>query len=301
MWRLIKMAGFFKDERVNGIEENLVVINNKLSVVEEENTNLKTENMLMKTEMSELKKLYAEKDIKINTLYENNAELKEQNERTIKRIEMLEKLFEMMKAEKEEIKKDNTYNSTKPINKWLKIKDMANAIGFSNETIISYYLVEKGVFVLKVNLMRNTFELSEKWLEKMKAENVLEKFRLNDGKLEFHADLIDYFIKNKDYMKEVYAKYLRKNKRFKESKKRIDGNRVADYQKEISAICGTFGGYDKEKWRNVYNDFRKVYPTLEKDYDAYIEEFGKISKIKFVVTELGLGDLMLRIACALYA
>lgn len=295
------MAGFFKDERVNGIEENLAVINNKLTVVEKENTNLKSENMLMKTEMSELKKLYAEKDIKINTLYEDNAELKEQNERTVKRIEMLEKLFEMMKAEKEEIKKDNTYNSTKHINKWLKIKDMANAIGFSNETIISYYLVEKGVFVLKVNLMRNTFELSEKWLEKLKAENVLGKFRLNDGKLEFHTDLIEYFSKNKDYMKEVYAKYLRKNKKFKESKKRIDGNRVADYQKEINAICGTSGGYDKEKWRNVYNDFRKVYPTLEKDYDAYVEEFGNISKIKFVVTELGLGDLMLRIACALYA
>lgn len=294
--------GFFKDERFEGLENELVVVKGDVAVLEERNGVLEIENAKLVNNYGKLEQKNTENVVKIDKLENKLAEEVIERNGLNKRVEMLENLLAMLKEERSEADRENARNKEVVINgEWLSIDAMSKTLGLSCGTILKYYLAKRGLLVIKANLCQNSFEINYEKVSKLSDSKLNNKIKLNDGDLYLHQDFQEYLKSKLDDIKDNYKEVLRKNKKFKESKKRIAENMVEDYQKEINAICGTLKGYDETKWGKVYDQFRKVCPTLESTYKSYINDNGYITKITYVVGQLGMGDVMLRIACNLYA
>lgn len=284
--------GFFKDERVEIIENELVTVKNNVVDINEKAEYLENENRRLNNVALEVKN--------------ENLHLKNENIDIKHRLSTLEELFEFLRKEKSNQQQDeliDNKNDKEFVEEWLSVKNMCNLLGQSNETKLKYYLYEIGVYDLKINTDRNSFITNQEKLFSNAPDFIVGKYKIVDDKLILHKELEEYFKNHKIDMDASYNNYLRKTNTYKKSKKELESKVVVDYQNKINEICGNDrnGGYNKTRWANVYNEFRKSYPNLEKNYKSYIDEFGYQSKVWYVVTQLGLGNYLLRIACELYA
>lgn len=298
--------GFFKDERFDSLENELVVVKGGVSVLEGKNEVLVAENGKLKEYYSALEQKNSSNCVEIDTLKGKQADMEKENDELKHRLKLIEDMLQVRKEENEKHERDiakEIIMDAKFNNDWLTIQNMCKLLKISNQTKLKYYLYECGIYDININIDRNTFSINTEKLLLNTPAFIDGMYKIEDGKLLLHINLAEYFkIHSKD-IDGSYAKVLRKNAKYKESKKELESKVVEDYQAKINEICGTDanGGYNKKRWGNVYDVFRKTFSMLEKNYKSYTDEFGYISKVKYVVTEMGQGNYLLKIACELYA
>lgn len=300
--------GFFnvKDDRFDGIENELVVVKGDVAVLEKQNEVLVGENAMLKENYSLLERKNTSNAIEIDDLKCENTALKNEQKELNHRLKLIEEMLAIRKDEQEkhdhEVARDVIMDA-KFNNDWLTITNMCKLLKIKNQTKLKYYLYDCGVYDININIDRNTFSVDGVKLLNECPEFIRDKYMIEDGKLLLHVSLVDYFKEKDKQMTDAYAKCLRKNAKYKQSKKELESKIVEDYQDKINQICGTSknGGYNKERWAMVYNVFRKSYPMLDNNYANYQAEFGYVSKVRYVVTQMGLGNYLLKIACELYA
>lgn len=183
-------------------------------------------------------------------------------------------------------------------------------------TTLKYHLYECGIMELKINPIHNTFRISENF---NKSESELKKYiHMTDGAITFDKTILDYFTNNPKGLQESIDRYIRKQKQFNKSKEIINAKKAKNYIDEIHHICGLSvnGNYNGEKYGTIYQEYSKVrknwyneFKKYETDWLNSHPEYDKNSKhnkeypltrLKYIISILNDGDVLLKIACELF-
>ena len=191
----------------------------------------------------------------------------------------------------------------------LTYKEVCDALvdfSYLTQTSFKYFLYENGILDLKINRIHNTYKISNEFNN---STSELKKYIcITDGALTFDNSILDYLVNNPEGLQESIYRYVRKQKQFSESKQHLSEVEIKNFQSEIGKICGTLDSYDKDKWASIYNRYEKDHPNYRKQYDSFSESYMiehpnakyKPSIIKYLVQEVGDGDVLLKIACELF-
>ena len=169
-------------------------------------------------------------------------------------------------------------------------------------TRAKYFLYENGVYDMRVNEFRDAYTLKKELDESVNKE--LIKFIHTDGKnITFSKDIIEYLYKNKQSVLESVTRYEAKKKQYNLSRRNLAAKQVQNYREEIKSICGTGSG---ERWVEIYKVFAKTFPSFYDNHKKYASEHHvdgeyDISKVRYVVEIMQQGNVLLKIACELYA
>lgn len=191
------------------------------------------------------------------------------------------------------------------------ICDSLNGFIYLDQTSFKYYLYENGILDLKINRIRNTYKISEN-LGNSTSE-IKQYIHVTDGAITFDKDVLDFLLKNSSDLQNSIDKYIRKQKQFNKSKQHLSEVEIKNFQKEIGIICGVDSGeskkYNPRKWGMIYKRYEVDHKDWLKKYDLWAEKFlqehpnykyDKPSRIKYLVQEVGDGDVLLKIACELF-
>ncbi len=178
---------------------------------------------------------------------------------------------------------------------------------YLDSTSFKYYLYEHGILDLKINRIRNTYKLSENFGNS--TSEIKQYIHVTDGAITFDKNVLEYLIKNSSDLQSSIDKYIRKQKQFNESKQHLSEVEIKNLQKEIGIICGIDKNYNPQKWGMIYKRYEVDHKDWLKKYDLWAEKFlhehpnykyDKPSRIKYLVQEVGDGDVLLKIACELF-
>lgn len=189
--------------------------------------------------------------------------------------------------------KDNyTFDEICPI---LKVKNL-------NTSTLKYYLHENGLMNLKINPNKNHFSLNLDNLNHV-GQDLLNCIDINDNKISFKPEFIDYIKSKYQEVLSSIVRYNRKQEQYKISKKNLESRNITNYKEEIKAICGTDSN---EKWNAIYKIFSNTYKNFYNEYEKYktenhVDGRYDISRVAYVVSVMGEGNYLLKIACDLYA
>lgn len=183
-------------------------------------------------------------------------------------------------------------------------------------TTFKYYLYECGIMDLKINPIHNSFRISENF---GKSDSELKKYiHTTDDAITFDKEVLEYLMSNPNGLQDSIDRYIRKQKQFNESKKTINTKKARNYIDEIHYICGLSanGNYNGEKYGAIYQEYSKVkqnwydeFKKYETDWLNSHPEYDKNSKhnkeypltrLKYIISTLNDGDVLLRIACELF-
>ena len=191
------------------------------------------------------------------------------------------------------------------------ICDSLYGFTYLDQTSFKYYLYEQGILSLKINRIRNTYKLSENFANSI--SEIKQHIHVTDGAITFDKDILDFLIKNSSDLQNSINRYIRKQKQFNTSKQHLSEVELKNYQKEIGLICGVDSGesknYNPQKWGMIYKRYEVDHKNWLKKYDLWAEKFlqehpnykyDKPSRIKYLVQEVGDGDVLLKIACELF-
>ena len=121
-----------------------------------------------------------------------------------------------------------------------------------------------------------------------------------------------FFNEHIEQLKESVERYLRKQSQFKESKQHLSTLEIKNYQDEIGLICGVNKNgnkYDTSTWAAIYKRYEVDHNGWLKKYYLWVDQFlkdnpdyqySKPSRVKYLVQEVGDGDVLLKIACELF-
>lgn len=191
----------------------------------------------------------------------------------------------------------------------LTYKEVCDALvdfSYLTQTSFKYFLYENGILDLKINRIHNTYKISNGFNN---STSELKKYiYIADGALTFDNNILNYLVNNPEGLQESIYRYVRKQKQFSESKQHLSEVEINNFQSEIGKICGTLDSYDKDKWASIYNRYEKDHPNYRKQYDSFSESYMvdhpnakyKPSIIRYLVQEVGDGDVLLKIACELF-
>jgi len=192
----------------------------------------------------------------------------------------------------------------------LTYKEICNSLdGFAylDQTSFKYYLYEQGILSLKINRIRNTYKISENFGNS--TSEIKQYIHVTDGAITFDKDILDFLLKNSSDLQNSVDRYIRKQKQFNESKQHLSEVEIKNYQKEIGSICGVGNNYDKNRWKIIYERYETDHKDWLKKYDLWTQQFliehpdykyDKPSKLRYLVQEVGDGDVLLKIACELF-
>jgi len=225
----------------------------------------------------------------------NKTEQDELNKFLLDKICMLEKIILVNKEELKELqieseKVDNL--SLKDICKDLKLKNI-------NSSGLKFYLYENGLLTMSINKDRNSFSLNTNNIDNV-DKILMNSINIINDQLSFDNSFITYAETNQTKIEESLERYSNKQKQYKISKKNLESRNVKNYQREIGKICGVKDNFDKEKWTGIYKKYGEKYTSFFNDYNKYKKE-NDISVVAYVVTIMGEGNYLLKIACDLYA
>lgn len=165
-----------------------------------------------------------------------------------------------------------------------------------------FYLYEHGVMEMNINEINNSFKPIanlESCLFELKDYLHIKKW----NSITFNPDVIPLLKEREQDILNSILKYDSKRAQYKKSKRELGSKNTENYRSEIVKICGTDG---TERWYQIYKVFAKRFPNFWKDFEKYKKEnpyVGKYetSKIHYVVSVMGEGNYLLKIACDLYA
>lgn len=169
-------------------------------------------------------------------------------------------------------------------------------------TRAKYFLYENGVYDMRVNEFRDAYTLKKELDENVNIE--LIRFIHTNGKsITFSKDIIEYLYENKQSVLESVTRYEAKKKQYNLSRRNLAAKQVQNYREEIKSICGTGSG---ERWVEIYKVFAKTFPSFYDNHKKYASEHHvdgeyDISKVRYVVEIMQQGNVLLKIACELYA
>lgn len=209
--------------------------------------------------------------------------------------EILQKLLE----EKEQINKEELTDNQVSNDGLYSIRAVCKEIPIQglNSTVLKYYLYENNVYDMKINELRNCFNLKIKSNDELTSE-LKDCIHIKDNSIEFNKEFLSYCDKNKGEILSSIERYNNKQEQYKKSKKKLESRNVENYREEIKAICGTDSN---ERWIAIYKVFSKTYRNFYDNCEAYKKEHGYISRVQYVVSIMGQGNFLLKIACDLYA
>lgn len=171
-------------------------------------------------------------------------------------------------------------------------------------TNVKYFLYDNGILDLNIHESKNTFSSKSLFDENTNLE-LAKTVHWDNKKITFTNGFVDYCLSHKEDVLKCIVKYENKLKQYKESKKKLESKNVKNYQNEISMICGTKDNYDSSKWGAIYDVFKIDFPKFEENISKYREDHPDdkypISKVKYVVSIMGEGNYLLKIACDLFA
>lgn len=182
---------------------------------------------------------------------------------------------------------------------------------YLDSTSFKYYLYENGILDLKINRIRNTYKISEKFND---STSTIKKYiHVTDGVITFDKDVLEFLINNSQDLQSSIDRYIRKQKQFNESKQHLSEVEIQNFQEEIGFICGVDRGerknYNPKKWGMIYKRYEVDHKDWLKKYDLWAKKFlqehpnykyDKPSRIMYLVQEVGDGDVLLKIACELF-
>lgn len=284
------MVGF-KDKRVDGIENELVVVKGNVAVLEMEKSKLK-ENY------SKLEQRNTENIVKIDKLEGEVNTLKEHLERLLSVLDKEEKEDrneQVIKLEVDDMISDG----------WYSYKNLCKAanVGVAS-TAFKYFLSDEGVLEKVVNHEKNSFKVNMN--ELMHRDFYIDGHcKVHKGQIIFDETMIKYVIDNAKKIKGSYNTSLRKAKEYLDTKSKLESINFVNYREEIRRICNN----DTSKYYGGYKVLQNKYPTFFKDYEACNEankhlpqyrEYG-VTKLEYICKFMKEGNYFLRIICELYA
>lgn len=279
--------GFFKDERIEVVETELVEV--KKNVV-----GLECENKLIKDVVLSVKQSDVDKDIRINNLENNLNALSDR----------LQNVLDIINKEKTEQKEDKLImleTSNMIDDGWFNYENLCKAadVGIT-QTELKYYLAENGILVKKINYDNNTFELPYDNIN-LYPEYIRNHCKIYKNKLLFDKWMIEFIRTHKNDIKKISCDMRRKAKEYKETKRKLESKNVKNYLSEIHRICGVNKEFNSKRWGIVFKEFKKKHTTFNKDIKEYIAENGEIRPFQYVVSVMGEGNYFLKITCELFA
>lgn len=301
------MVGF-KDKRVDGIENELVVVKGNVAVLEMEKSKLK-ENY------SKLEQRNAESIVKIDKLegYINILERKDEDKDV--EIKLIKQQLEMLLAKKESIVSDLMENtSSKILNNGLLTAEQvckeSNIKGLQ-QTQLKHFLTKKyGIYNVKINDGGDSFTLKLKDNKELPSE-IKDMCIVDDKWLKFKAEFVDYLNQNSIEIKEVITEYRRKNKKYRDVKQKLDKANTKNYSNEITKICGEtkYNDYKGDRYGMIYDVVTKDYPNWIELREEYIKanknnpkyRLYEITRLSFLIEQMGLKNYLLKVACDLFA
>lgn len=201
---------------------------------------------------------------------------------------------EMIKSDKEEKMLEDKKGSN------LTFSDVCKKIMIKNikTANLKFYLYENGLLNMSINKDRNSFSLISENIKNIN-EDLMSCLHIANGQILFDNSFIEYANKNKEQISQSIKRYQMKQDQYKISMKNLQNRNANNYQLEIGKICGVKENYNKEKWSFVYKKFSEKYTTFFDDYTKYKAE-TPITVVAYVVTVMGEGNYLLKIACDLY-
>lgn len=173
-------------------------------------------------------------------------------------------------------------------------------------TQVKYFLFDNGILDLNIHETKNTFSSKPIFDETTNME-LAKTVHWDNKRITFTNEFVTYCSNHKEDVLRCIEKYANKQRQYKESKKKLESKNVKNYNNEIDRICGIGLDYDenKYKWAAIYKVFKMDFPTFEDDIAKYRKEHSDskypITKVKYVVSVMGEGNYLLKIACDLFA
>lgn len=278
--------GLFNGKEVNELVVKTKENTNDIMAVRRDIENNRYEIEDFKIKQEEKMQLLMDEILNLKNNYSNKVRLIEDEKDSLKN-----ELDEIMSLQK--IKKDK-----------LTILDVCKHPDIINikTAEFKYYLYKNGVMNMTINKERNSFTLNTDGLCKVNSE-LKEHFLIVENKLLFNNTILEYIKKYEKEILESVNQYNAKQEQYKISKHNLESRNVTNYKEEIKLICGTDSN---EKWNAIYKIFSQKNKTFYDEYNKYKTEHhveGKydISMVAYVVSVMGEGNYLLKIACDLFA
>lgn len=182
---------------------------------------------------------------------------------------------------------------------------------YLDSTSFKYYLYENGILDLKINRIRNTYRISDKFGDS--DCEIKQYIHVTNGAITFDKGVLDFLLKNPSDLQNSVDRYIRKQKQFNESKQHLSEIEIKNLQKEIGIICGVDNvngkNFDAKKWGMIYKRYEVDHKDWLKKYNLWAKKFlqehpdyqyDKPSRVMYLVQEVGDGDVLLKIACELF-
>jgi hypothetical protein len=287
--------GLFGTKEKN-YEEEIALLNERQTELSKETTKNKGDIIAFSMDFGEYKRLNDDKFDEVWDFLKNiNSSMTELK----KWKEEQERENSATKKAKNELPDTLTYKE---------VADSLNDFTYLDQTSFKYYLYENGILDLKINKIRNTYNISGKF--NSSTSEIKQYIHISDGIITFDKSVLEYLMKNPKDLQDSIYRYVRKQRCFNEAKQHLSEIETKNYQKEICKICGISndGNFDGNKWAKIY----KKYSINHKDWlnkyckwrDDYTEQHPglryKPSKITYLVQIAGDGDVLLKIACELF-
>lgn len=290
--------GFFKDERFEGLENELVVVKGDVAFLEERNGVLEIENAKLVQNYGLLEQKYVDNTIEIDDLKGEVNTLKQHLEKLLSVLDKEEKEEQNEKVIKLEV--DNMISDG-----WYSYKNICKAANVGVQaTAFKYYLSDYGVLTKIVNHEKNSFKVNMNELM-TKDFYINGHCKVHKGQLLFDETMIQYIISNANKIKESYNVALRKTKEYIDTKAKLESINFKNYREEIRRICNG----DTSRYFNGYKVLQNKYPNFFKEYEEcneknkHLPQYSKhgVTKLEYICKFMKEGNYFLKIICELYA
>jgi hypothetical protein len=179
--------------------------------------------------------------------------------------------------------------------------NIANISGLKTADL-KFYLCENDIMSMNINKAKNSFSLKINSVDDLHSE-LMNYLVIHKGKLLFKQNIVEYIEKYRQNIIDSIDRYHAKQEQYKKSAKNLASRNVENYKEEIKMICGTDTNV---KWNAIYKIFSNTYKTFYNDWNKYKTEHhvdGRydIPMVDYVVSIMGEGNYLLKIACDLYA
>lgn len=287
--------GFFKDERVDGIENELVVVKSNVVALNED---MERENGFLKDIVADLKLKNTDNETEIiNLKYDVNT-LKQHIEKllaVLEKEEQEEKEEKVIKLEVDDMISDG----------WYSYKNLCKAANVGvHETALKYFLLEEGVLTKLINHDKNRFKINMAKLTTTPAY-IEGLCKVHKDQIVFDQKMIQFVIDNVKKIKESYKVARRKAKEYTDTKNKLESINYENYREEIKRIlngdsCKYKVAYDTfaEKYTSFYDDWARCAKVNENN--AKYKAYG-LNKLEYICTFMNRGDYFLKVVCELYA